>query len=152
MENITSLEQVKTLTSDIKTYYKQYHPQQENIWISIDVEGGNIDRLNSAQGYVPIPPASQVAKMSKQERYELWHSTAKILKYLNIDLNFAPVVDLNLSPTQGIFGPKERCFSNDPQIVVQMSKDYLSILNQYPDHGMPQTFPWSWQCLWRYTF
>jgi beta-N-acetylhexosaminidase len=140
-KNIISLDQLEKLTSEIKSFYKKYHPQQENIWISIDVEGGNIDRLNSAQGYVPISPANQVAKMSSQERSELWHLTAKLLRRLNIDLNFAPVVDLNLSPTQGIFGPKERCFSDDPQIVVQLSKEYLSILNEYQIMGCLKHFP-----------
>lgn len=140
-KNIISLEQVAKLTSDIKSFYKKHHPNQENIWISIDVEGGNIDRLNTAQGYSPVPPAGQVAKMNKQEREELWHATAKVLKRLNIDMNFAPVVDLNLSPKQGIFGPRERCFSDDPQVVVKLSQEYLSILNQYQIVGCLKHFP-----------
>jgi beta-N-acetylhexosaminidase len=143
-KNIQSFEQLAKLTTEIKSYFQSKHPDDLQPWISIDVEGGRVDRLAQLKDYHPLPSAKTMACYSETERLELWHAHAKRLKSLNVDLNFAPVVDLDLSPEEGIFGPLERCFSSDPDFVTKCSKSYISVLNQhgilaclkhFPGHG-----------------
>lgn len=143
-KNILSFSQLKQLNNEIKSFYKEHHPESLGIWLSIDVEGGKVDRLAKVTSYEHLPSAKEIAFLKEHDRYELWMQHAKTLQSLNIDLNFAPVVDLDLSPNKGIFGPLQRCFSADPTIVAKLSSEYIQILNQhgilaclkhFPGHG-----------------
>lgn len=140
-KNITTLEQLERFNQDIKTFYQQHHTHELPLWLSIDLEGGRVDRLAKAEGYEPIPAAEDVARLSPSERQRIWHHTASLLQKLKFDINFSPVVDLNLSPEQGIFGPLKRCFSADPTIVAQLADEYLQVLQQYQIHGCLKHFP-----------
>lgn len=143
-KNIKDLKQLKKLNQDIKTFYQAKHPNAPQVWLSIDVEGGKVDRLSKLESYSKLISPKKIASLSQEERNQYWSNHALLLQELNIDLNFAPVVDLDLSPHEGIFGPLERCFSDDPIIVAKMASDYIQILNQhhilaclkhFPGHG-----------------
>jgi beta-N-acetylhexosaminidase len=143
-KNIKTLNQLKKLNHDIKTFYQAQHPNSPQIWLSIDVEGGKVDRLSKLDSYSNLPSPKKIASLTQAERNQHWKNHALLLQELKIDLNFSPVVDLDLSPYEGIFGPLERCFSDDPIIVAKMANDYIQILNQhhilaclkhFPGHG-----------------
>jgi len=140
-KNITSLEQVTKLNFDIKTFYQAQHPDMPLPWISIDVEGGRVDRLAKLPNYPILPSAKKMVEMSSNERRAHWVQHAKLLKGLHIDLNFAPVVDLELSPHEGIFGPLERCYSHDPDVVLEMARSYIQVLNQHDIMACLKHFP-----------
>ena len=140
-KNIISLEQLEKLNRDIKTFYKEYHPQSPPIWLSIDLEGGKVDRLARAQGYIPIASAEEITNYNQAQRQQLWTKTATLLEKLHFDINFAPVVDLNLSPNEGIFGPLKRCFSAQPEIVSQLADECLRIFKKHHLHGCLKHFP-----------
>lgn len=143
-KNIFSLSQLETLNQDIKSFYKLKHPTALPLMMSVDVEGGKVDRLSRLDAYEQIPPAAELVKMTSQERLILWDNNAKQLKKLGFDLNFSPVVDLNLSPNEGIFGPLGRCFSDSPDVVIDLTQEYLGVfsrnglmscLKHFPGHG-----------------
>jgi beta-N-acetylhexosaminidase len=143
-KNIESLPQVKQLNQSIKMFYASLHPQKPPIMISVDVEGGKVDRLARCKDYPLLPSAEEIAALAPVERQKIWDSSAKLLKELGFDLNFAPVVDLNLSPTLGIFGPLRRCFASSPEQVSLLAKEYIQVLNRrgliaclkhFPGHG-----------------
>lgn len=143
-KNILSIEQLQNLNHDIKSYYASRHPQGLPIALSIDVEGGKVDRLARLSGYQRLPSAFALASSSPEERERAWVESAQFLKSLHFDLNFSPVVDLNLSPDEGIFGPYERCFSENPQKVCELAQEYIQILQKhglmaclkhFPGHG-----------------
>lgn len=143
-KNIQSFEQLQTLNQKIKANYAQNHPHGLPLWLSVDVEGGKVDRLSQLADYPKSPTAQNMALLSQTQRQTIWLQTARYLKALHFDLNFSPVVDLNLSPQQGIFGPFERCFSEDPVLVSQLAQEYIEILRQqglmacikhFPGHG-----------------
>lgn len=140
-KNFNSLEQLEKLNTDIKSFYQVHHPDSPPLWLAIDVEGGKVDRLASCADYTKVPSAQDIAQLPSEKRHELWTQTATILKKLQIDINFAPVVDLNLSPEKGIFGPLKRCFSDDPVIVAQMAQEYLEVLNAHQIVGCLKHFP-----------
>lgn len=140
-KNILSLDQLQRFNQDIKNFYCKYHSEEMPLWLSIDLEGGRVDRLAKAKGYQPIPNAEDVAMLSFEERHDVWNKTASLLQTLSFDINFSPVVDLNLSPERGIFGPLKRCFSSDSQIVTQLTNEYLQVLQQHQIHGCLKHFP-----------
>lgn len=143
-KNIRSLEQVAKLNRDIKTCYASNHPENPNLWLAIDLEGGKVDRLNKCSSYPRLASAHEMTCYSIDKRHGLWEENAKLLQNLGFDINFAPVVDLNLSPNEGIFGPLDRCFSDNPDDVARYALAFLTIYHQagimgclkhYPGHG-----------------
>jgi beta-N-acetylhexosaminidase len=140
-KNIKNFEQLKKLSCDIKQYYAQIHPKHPGIGLSIDVEGGRVDRLARIHEYEHLPSANLIANLSFEERHALWKKHAELLQSLHIDLNFAPVVDLELSPQDGIFGPLGRCFSNHASKVALLSMEYIDTLNHYGIYACLKHFP-----------
>ena len=143
-KNIISLPQVKKLNQDIKTYYAANHLDNSSIWLAIDLEGGRVDRLKHCPQYQGLASAEDMASFPHNKRLKLWQENAILIKQLGFDINFAPVVDLNLSPDEGIFGPLARCFSKNPEQVAHYALEFLSIYRQegimgclkhYPGHG-----------------
>ena len=72
----------------------------------------------------------------------------KLLRELHINLNLAPVVDLNLNPNNPIIGKYERSFSADPKIVTDNAlaeiegyhaQSILTTLKHFPGHGSSTT-------------
>ena len=72
------------------------------------------------------------------------NKTAKILKDLGVNVNFAPCVDITLNPGS-IIKFKDRAFSdNDPQVVISHAEQFikayqnvgiLPVLKHFPGHG-----------------
>ena len=63
---------------------------------------------------------------------------------LGINLNFAPVVDLNINPENPAIGKYGRSYSDDPTIVIEHAKaviaaqskhNVISVLKHFPGHG-----------------
>lgn len=140
-KNIKDFSQLRHLTQAIKKLYQKRHPHHPPIGISIDVEGGRVDRLAKIDGYSQLPSAKFMAQMTAQERHLHWKKHAQLLQSLDIDLNFAPVVDLDLSPKEGIFGPLQRCFSSQSNKVVECAQEYIETLNQYGIYACLKHFP-----------
>ena len=69
---------------------------------------------------------------------------ASTLHELGFNLNFAPVVDLNLNEEQGIIGKLHRSYSADPKHVIRAAAQFVKAFNEYgiscaykhfPGHG-----------------
>ena len=69
---------------------------------------------------------------------------ASTLSELGINLNFAPVVDLNRNPENPIIAKKERSFSQNPEVVISHAKQFikahaesgiLTCIKHFPGHG-----------------
>ena len=87
--------------------------------IAVDQEGGRVARLNPGNGYPASSSAADLGALS-----DLGHTTdaailtAVTLAGAGIDFNLAPVVDLNLNPTNPAIGALDRSYSADPAVVV----------------------------------
>jgi beta-N-acetylhexosaminidase len=90
---------------------------QRRLIVSIDQEGGKVTRLSPAHGYPPV--ASQAAIGTKGDTaVKAWaDGIADTLLSAGIDLNFAPVVDLNVNPSNPAIGALDRSFSANPAVV-----------------------------------
>jgi len=107
------------------------------LWIATDQEGGIVSRLSPPLTQLP-PISSVVAEASgANQRQGAVKEYAQVhgqeLSNLGINLNFAPVIDLN----QGVINPEDkysqiyrRAISDDPLMVTQVATDYCQTLLQ----------------------
>ena len=94
--------------------------------MAIDQEGGTVDRLISLDG--PRPSATSIGITNDPHKaLEAGIQDAKDLSYYGINLNLAPVVDVN-----NIYNPQLylRTYGNNPTIVTSMARAYLQGLQQ----------------------
>ncbi|MBA2652622.1 MAG: glycoside hydrolase family 3 protein [Tatlockia sp.] len=146
--NIESPEQVKQLNSDLQYFTKKanlkHHRSKLPLLISVDYEGGKVIRLAERYGFPPTLSAAVVGKRSFEEAEATAKAMAQTLKEAGFNLNFAPVLDVNVNPDNPIIGQKERSFSADPAMVERYAGIYSRhFLNQkiqcvykhFPGHG-----------------
>lgn len=87
--NMDSPEQVKQLTSDLQAQSNEKVP----LFIGIDEEGGDVVRM--AERLTPPPSQKEIGATGDIEQAKTWAiKTAKSLKDMGINVNFAPVADV----------------------------------------------------------
>ncbi len=115
------------------------------LWISIDQEGGRVNRLKTKYGFPPSVSAEYLGNINNLDSTRFYAElTASTLKGLGINVNFAPDVDLAINPDNPIIAGKGRSYSIDPvkvadhaEIVV-LAHQQLGIvtsLKHFPGHG-----------------
>ncbi|MEO8470139.1 MAG: glycoside hydrolase family 3 N-terminal domain-containing protein [Chloroflexota bacterium] len=96
--------------------------------IAVDQEGGRVARLNPGNGY---PSSSSEADLGARNDLEYTTNaamlTAVTLAGAGIDFNLAPVVDLNLNPTNPAIGALGRSYSADPVVVVAQASAVIEV-------------------------
>jgi beta-N-acetylhexosaminidase len=112
--------------------------------ISIDQEGGRVNRLKSKYGFPSSITAEAMGK-SKLDSVKFYsESTAATLAGLGININFAPVVDLAINRDNPIIAKVGRAFSANEDSVIMMAKEVvkahrkygvLTALKHFPGHG-----------------
>lgn len=128
--NIINPEQTKKLISDLQTY------ANVPLLVSVDAEGGKVNRLQEKYGFVKILSAEAMGKdamlkTTQQESQKL----VQELKELGFNMNFAPVVDVNVNPKNPVIGVLERSFSANPQMVINNAR--VMIQNHRDNHIIP---------------
>lgn len=111
------------------------------LFISIDQEGGKVNRLN--QGFTAFPANQMVGKSGNvifAEKVAL--AIGSELRSVGINVNFAPVLDVNSHPKNPIVG--QRSFGTDPTTVARFGlaalKGYqqagiINSVKHFPGHG-----------------
>jgi beta-N-acetylhexosaminidase len=113
--------------------------------IAIDQEGGRVNRLKEKFGFPPTVSAQSLgAANDPGATRRQAEQTATTLARLGINLNFAPVVDLNTNPENPVIGKLERSFSADSATVTWQAQVWieahhqhgiLCALKHFPGHG-----------------
>jgi len=117
--NIISPDQVKSLISTLK----QANPR---LIVSVDQEGGTISRLNPANGFPAFKSQAEIGAANSPEVTRNWaREMAQTLTSVGFNFDFAPVVDLNVNPTNPAVGKIGRSFSADPQVVVANASEEI---------------------------
>ena len=137
--NIRSPEQVKTLTSTLQGFTRT------PLLIGVDQEGGKVRRLKPEAGF---PATASPAELGQKNDITLTTihaaTTADTLQTLGINLNLAPVVDLNSFPENPVIGRLDRGFSAAPDRVISHAQAWIeahnrrgiiSCLKHFPGHG-----------------
>lgn len=114
-------------------------------FIALDQEGGYIERLTSKVGFKEIPAAADVAKnMSADAAKTLYGDLAGKLAALGFNMNFGPVVDVNINRSNPIIAKYKRAYSADPAVVSRYGASFvaghrqskvLTALKHFPGHG-----------------
>jgi beta-N-acetylhexosaminidase len=134
--NIESPGQLRALTASLQKL------TAIPLFIAVDQEGGRIVRLKEKAGFPPTLSQKRLAAGGDAGRTaKQAERTAKTLAGLGINLNFAPVVDLDLNPDNPVIGKLERSFSRDPGTV---SRHAGAVIAAHRRHGIltaPKHFP-----------
>ena len=136
--NIKNVNQVKQLNNKLQSL------APIPLFISIDQEGGTIQRLKPEHGFASIPSAKQLSKGDTKVTYEIAYDLGLRLSSLGFNVNFAPLLDVDINPNSPAIGFKERSFSSNPDIVIKHASSFAQGLEQaniaysfkhFPGHG-----------------
>ena len=136
--NMKTPEQVQQLTAEIQKQVKA--AAGVPAFIGVDQEGGQVRRMET---YMPdMPAAAVLGKQSPDVTYRWAVETGKSLRQMGINVNFAPVVDLD--------GAYQRSYGKTPEEVIPFAKKaiqgytetgILTSLKHFPGIGKVKTDP-----------
>jgi len=139
VRNIQSPEQLKNLTNSLQSQ------SRTELFITIDQEGGRVCRLKEKYGFPPTVSQQYLGDVNNPDTTEYYASqTAHTLKDNGFNVNFAPVVDLNVNPDNPVIGAIGRSFSANPPVVTDNAMIVIdelhkvgiySTLKHFPGHG-----------------
>lgn len=90
-------------------------------FFSVDMEGGRSNRLASVKALKEMPSARDMAALSDDEVREWGVKVGRTMKWLGLNLNLAPVLDVAPS---GHMERNQRSFSGDPTVVLAKARAY----------------------------
>ncbi len=139
-KNINSKKQLKQLTKNLQNCNKS-----KNLLISIDQEGGKVQRIKSKYGFKgKYPSASTISHKSSVQVKKIYTRMAKELNSVGINYNLAPVVDLKINKQNKVIVKKRRSYGSNPKVVVKYSSIFIDAMNEnniitslkhFPGHG-----------------
>ena len=110
-------------------------------FIAVDQEGGRVHRL--PKPFTHFPAMGTLGQRDDPElAYVVGRATAAELALVGINLNFAPVLDVNSNPKSPIIG--DRSFGSDATKVIRLSEKWVQGLREgriipcgkhFPGHG-----------------
>lgn len=140
--NITGPKQTKNLITDLKNF------SPSPLLIAVDAEGGLVNRLKEKYGFIAVPSPQELGEKDDSEHTKkISNALALQLADLGFNVNFAPVVDVNVNPNNPVIGNIERSFSSNPDKVVKHANAFISAhreqgiitaLKHFPGHGSSQ--------------
>jgi len=135
--NIESPEQVAELSAELKRHRSSGPP----LAISIDQEGGRVARVKS-----PATEWPTMRRLGEKNDIsitrEVGRALGQELRAMNIDINYAPVLDVDTNPNNPIIG--DRSFGSTPEVVAAHGVALISGLHDvgvaacgkhFPGHG-----------------
>ncbi|RLE55073.1 MAG: beta-N-acetylhexosaminidase, partial [Candidatus Methanomethylicota archaeon] len=137
--NIINPEQLAKLIDEFQSCAKKLGLPP--LLVSIDYEGGIILRIGRGATTLPSLMAISATRRIESARV-VAEIAAKELKAIGINMNLAPVVDVNTNPVNPIIGV--RSFGDDPIEVAAFSEAYIkslqsngvmAVAKHFPGHG-----------------
>jgi len=138
--NILNPLQVKNLTNQLQ------QTAETPLFIATDQEGGYVARLKASNGFENTYSAYRLGTIFNSED-STRATAAQMAQWLlnsGINVNLAPVVDVNVNPLSPAIGYRERSFSSDPTLVFNHAfwfidefkqKNIILTLKHFPGHG-----------------
>jgi beta-N-acetylhexosaminidase len=130
--NIINAQQTHKLLKDCQGYVK------DRLLISVDLEGGRVDRFRNVTG--PTPSAAEVFATGERKLFRKHGEIiGKISCALGFNLDFAPVLDLAFAASRKVMS--SRAFSTDPKAVAAYAREFLAGLHAAGVIGAGKHFP-----------
>lgn len=136
-----SLEETKDLIDKMQSWAKK-SPLGLPLLIAIDYEGGTV-YTPVTLGFPYLPTNMLLAAANNQmDTTTLFYIVATELKNAGVNINFAPVIDVNINPSNPIIGV--RSFGSNTQIVSDMGlalitgmqkAGIMAVAKHFPGHG-----------------
>ncbi len=136
--NIVDPKQTKKLIEDLKKLTRS------DLFIAIDAEGGYVNRLKAEYGFIQTESPEVLGESDPQNTFLKILPLGIELNDLGFNLNFAPVVDVNINKDNPVIGSLERSFSDDPVKVYEHAGYFIDAMHKYniitaikhfPGHG-----------------
>lgn len=136
-----------------------FNPLKKIIWtykkaapipllVSIDQEGGRVNRLKDKYGFPRSITADAIGKSKSIDSVRFYaESIASNLAGLGINVNFAPDVDVAVNPNNPVIVKTGRSFSSKPDSVTFFAREYIrahrqfgiiTVVKHFPGHGSSQ--------------
>lgn len=135
--NFETPEQTVQLVNQLKAGNSSNLP----LFLGIDQEGGRVTRLPG--GLVNFPSNNLIGKVKNPEfSYKVGTLLGHELKEFGLNLDFAPVLDINSNPNNPVIG--DRSFGNNSEIVSTLgiqtmkgiqSQNVIPTIKHFPGHG-----------------
>lgn len=138
--NVADAQQVLDLTRHLQRLARQAD-QRLPLLIAIDQENGMVQRLHDGGTQFPGGMALGAVNSEKLAQ-EVATATGRELRALGINMNLAPVVDVNNNPANPVIGT--RSFGEDPRLVARLgaaqvqgyrAAGVIATLKHFPGHG-----------------
>jgi len=139
-KNVSTLQTVREMNGIFRAASPDLPP-----FITLDQEGGAVERLTRDVGFTEIPNAETVAANNTPEQAEaLYSGMAQGIGEQGFSVNFGPVADLNTNPENQIIARFGRAFSADPMVVIDYDTAFVrahraaglvTALKHFPGHG-----------------
>lgn len=136
--NCESPEQIFQLTKDLQKLALESNGIP--LFIGIDQEGGMVTRIFNQATFFP-GAMTLAATGDPKNAYAMGNLMGKELKALGINMNLAPVLDVNNNPKNPVIGV--RSYSDDPQTVSRFGIEFIlglqnhviATAKHFPGHG-----------------
>ena len=137
-KNIESPEQVRALTSGLQAL------APTPLFIAVDQEGGRVMRLKPDYGFPDAPSQREMAEQGPPNTRREAEKIGRTLADVGVNLDLAPVVDVNLNPKSPAIGALGRAFSTCPYTTSKNAVAYVQGLHaagavpcreHFPGHG-----------------
>jgi beta-N-acetylhexosaminidase len=106
-------------------------------FVTADLEGGMVNRLAAMWGDLPAP--AEAARAGRKAVRALGQAAGAACRNLGIQLDLAPVVDLDCPG--GCLGGQDRCFGADPDRVVALAQVFNEGIEAWGVSGCAKHFP-----------
>ncbi len=139
-KNVANLTTVRAMNAQFQAAFPDLPA-----FITLDQEGGAVERLTKDVGFKEIPNAATVAARNGPEAARaIYAEMAKGIAAEGFTVNFGPVADLNTNPNNQIIARFGRAFSDRPEVVTEYDRAFIeahheagliTALKHFPGHG-----------------
>ncbi len=137
--NVQSPAQLAELSNELQ--FSCRLKESPHLFISIDHEGGKVNRL--VKPFTKFPGNDYLGELgSPKIGFDFGSVLGKELKAIGVNVNYAPVVDVNTNPNSPII--KTRSFSSDPEVCARLGSavsrglqkaGVIAVAKHFPGHG-----------------
>ncbi|MDP4094309.1 MAG: beta-N-acetylhexosaminidase [Bacillota bacterium] len=141
-DNFTDPNQMLSLVNQLKELNST---NKEPLFLSVDQEGGRVNRMPDSIS--SIPASGTIGKYNnKNFSFNIGSLLAQEVKMFGLNMNFAPVLDINSNPKNPVIG--DRAFGSTPSVVRNLgiqtmkgiqSQNIISVVKHFPGHGDTST-------------